>query len=245
MRATGLSRICPIHVLKHGDQRGWLNGSAKGLTCFSPWFLSFPGIQVCSWFKDNSCAGLLNLGCTLVVPGKLRLSEGWAPPQRFWCTWCEVQLGWEWGVTMLHRWFFCLFAFCIFRAVPMAYGSSQARGNEQKCLFRSSAIFLIFWFLGPHLWHVKVPRLGIKVELQLPAYTTTTATPDLSCLCELHHSSWQCWILNPLNEVRDRTCILLDASQIRFCWATMGMPPQVTQTYCQAYYNTHSCTLMQ
>ena len=36
--------------------------------------------------------------------------------------------------------------------------------------------------------------------------------------------SWQCWILNPLNEAHDWTCILMDTSQIRFCWATMGTP---------------------
>ena len=29
-----------------------------------------------------------------------------------------------------------------------------------------------------------------------------------------HHSSWQHWIPNPLSEVRDRTLILMDASQI-------------------------------
>ena len=30
--------------------------------------------------------------------------------------------------------------------------------------------------LGPHLQHVKVPRLGVESELQLPAYAA--ATPD-------------------------------------------------------------------
>ena len=28
---------------------------------------------------------------------------------------------------------------------------------------------------GLHLWHMEVPRLGIRLELQLLAYTTTTA----------------------------------------------------------------------
>ena len=31
-----------------------------------------------------------------------------------------------------------------------------------------------------------------------------------------NHSSWQDWILNPLSEARDRTCILVDTSQIPF-----------------------------
>ena len=32
-------------------------------------------------------------------------------------------------------------------------------------------IFLIFIFLGLQLWHMDVPRLGVKLELQLPACT--------------------------------------------------------------------------
>ena len=48
--------------------------------------------------------------------------------------------------------------------------------------------------------------------------------PDLSHVCNLHHSSWQCWMLNPLSEVRDWTPVLMDISQIRFCSATMGRP---------------------
>ena len=77
-------------------------------------------------------------------------------------------------------------------------------------------LFKIFFFcfLGLHLWHMEVPRLGIKSELQLLAYTTAIATWDLShvCdlshICDLSHSSDQHWILNPLIEARDRTYIL-------------------------------------
>ena len=60
-------------------------------------------------------------------------------------------------------------------------------------------------YLGPHLQHMEVSRLGVKSELQLLAYTTATATPDLSRVCDLHHSSRQCRIINPLNKARDRT----------------------------------------
>ena len=37
--------------------------------------------------------------------------------------------------------------------------------------------------------------------------------------CELHHSSRQCRILNPLNKARDQTCILMGISQVCFCCA--------------------------
>ena len=39
--------------------------------------------------------------------------------------------------------------------------------------------FWPFIFLGPHLWYMEVvPRLGIKLELQLPVYATATAMRD-------------------------------------------------------------------
>ena len=50
-----------------------------------------------------------------------------------------------------------------------------------------------FCFLGPHLWHVEVPRLGVELELQLlataTATTTTTAMWDPSRGCDLYHWS--------------------------------------------------------
>ena len=70
----------------------------------------------------------------------------------------------------------------------------------------------------------EVPRLGVKSELQLPVYTTDTATRDLSRVFELHHSLQQHWIFNPLTGARDQTCVLMDSSQIRFCWSMRGAP---------------------
>ena len=52
---------------------------------------------------------------------------------------------------------------------------------------------------------MQVPRLGVESELQLPAYTTATATWDPSCVFHPHHSSQQRRLLNPLIEARDRT----------------------------------------
>ena len=73
-------------------------------------------------------------------------------------------------------------------------------------------------------WHVQVPGLGVKSELQLPAYTTATATSDPRCIYNLHHSTWQRRILNPLSKARDWTSVLMDTSWVRYLWATMGMP---------------------
>ena len=48
---------------------------------------------------------------------------------------------------------------------------------------------LPFVFLGPHPWHMEVPRLGVESEVQLPASTTPQ----------------QYQILNPRSAARDRT----------------------------------------
>ena len=66
---------------------------------------------------------------------------------------------------------------------------------------------------------MEVPGLGVKSELQPLAYTTATATPDPIRVCNLNHSSQQHRILS---EAKDQTCVLMDASQIYFCWTTKG-----------------------
>ena len=70
-------------------------------------------------------------------------------------------------------------------------------------------------------------RLGVKLQLYPLAYAIATAMPDPSCICNLHHSSWQHQILNSLSEARDQTCFLMYASQIHFCWAMTGTPNYV------------------
>ena len=61
---------------------------------------------------------------------------------------------------------------------------------------------------------MEVPRLGVRLELHLLAYTTAIATWDLSHIFNLHHSLQQCWILNPLSKARDRTHILMDTTWV-------------------------------
>ena len=67
---------------------------------------------------------------------------------------------------------------------------------------------------------MEVPRIGVKLELQLPAYATATAMQDLSFVCDLHHSSQQGQMLNPLIEASDQASNLMIPSRIRFHCAT-------------------------
>ena len=86
--------------------------------------------------------------------------------------------------------------------------------------------------------HMEVPRLGVESELRLPAYTTATAMRDPCHVYDLHHSSWQYQVPNPLSEARDQTCILMDTSWIHFHCGTTGTP---LNSYLHAY--VHMCKI--
>ena len=96
--------------------------------------------------------------------------------------------------------------------------------TKKVLVYMSDFLVFVFFFLGPPLRHMAFSRLGVKSELQLPAYTTTTAPQDPSLVCNLHHSSQQCQILNSLSEARDQTHNLMVPSLIHFCCTTTGTP---------------------
>ena len=52
--------------------------------------------------------------------------------------------------------------------------------EERMKTFLALFVCLLASFLGPHSQHMEVSRLGVKQELQLPAYVTATATSDPS-----------------------------------------------------------------
>ena len=71
------------------------------------------------------------------------------------------------------------------------YQGKQHHYKSQMCVwvfFFFLFIYLFIYFLGPHPWHMEVPRLGLEFKLQLLAYATATAMWDPSCICNPHHS---------------------------------------------------------
>ena len=84
---------------------------------------------------------------------------------------------------------------------------SQINWIQSSILF----YFIYFVFLGLHLRYMEVPRLGVEL-----GYTSASAMPDPSCVCNLHHSSQQCWILNSLYEARNQTCLLTSRILVGF-----------------------------
>ena len=89
---------------------------------------------------------------------------------------------------------------------------------------REGVVELSFFFLGLHPWHMEVPRLGVKLELHLLASTTATAMQDPSCIFDLHYSSWQYQILNPLSEARTEPATSWFLVEFFFHCATTGTP---------------------
>ena len=72
-------------------------------------------------------------------------------------------------------------------------------------------MYLFIFFLWPHLWHMEVPRLGVKQELQLPAYT----------------QPWQHW---PASATYAALCSI---TRSLTHWARPGIKPTYWQRLCQ------------
>ena len=87
--------------------------------------------------------------------------------------------------------------------------------------------FFFFFFL---LFRAAPVAYGVFQARGLIGVTATTATAmqGPSRVCDLHHSSWQRQILNPLREARDQTQNLMVPSRICFCCARTGTPPSWT-----------------
>jgi len=111
---------------------------------------------------------------------------------------------------------------------PGLSGRIAALNHSRDTIFPTIHVCEVFWFvfcfLGPHLWHMESPRLGVESELQLLAYTTATATQHPSHICDLHHSSWQHQILNPLRKARDGTRNLMKNKHKYLYSAPYGCP---------------------
>ena len=132
--------------------------------------------------------------------------------------------------------------FLNFMAIPTAYRSFRPGLNPS---FYSQFFFFFFLVFCPFQGHTRSMRRfsgqGVKSELYPLAYNTATATRDLSLVCHLHHSSWQCCqILNPLSKARDRTHSLMVPSQDSFllCHDRNSCSQILNQLYISLFKNT-------
>ena len=85
--------------------------------------------------------------------------------------------------------------------------------KSTSAFFSGFGFFVCFWFLifRAHPWPMEVLRLGVESELQLLSHATATATRDPSLICDLHCSSQQCQVPDPLSKARDSTYTIMDS----------------------------------
>ena len=101
--------------------------------------------------------------------------------------------------------------------ILIGFVTTEPQRERQWCdfiLFVCLFIYLfVFFVLCPHLRHMEVPR---------PPYATATATQDPSQFCDLHHSSWQRQIPNPLSKTRVEPASSWMLVGLVKHWATTG-----------------------
>ena len=107
----------------------------------------------------------------------------------------------------------CLFLMAAPTAQPWKF-LGQGLNLSSSLSRRSPILFFVFVFVC--FFRVEpVAHGGSRARGQIRDVATTTARPDPSLVCDLHHSSRPCRILNPLSEARDRTWVLVDTSRVR------------------------------
>ena len=88
--------------------------------------------------------------------------------------------------------------------------------SQEPCVVAPKHQPLFFFFF---LLFMAVPAAyrSSQARVRITSIATASATQGLSCIWDLHHSSWQHRLPDLLSKVRDWTCILMNTSQICFC----------------------------
>ena len=86
---------------------------------------------------------------------------------------------------------------------------------EFTIIFKSFSFFFFGLFLGLHLKHMEVPRLGNKSQLQ-PAPQLQPQQCGIRAASATYTTAYRnASSLSPLSEARDQTCVFMDASWVR------------------------------
>ena len=131
---------------------------------------------------------------------------------------CDGKLKWYIQNYLLALWHFKIYFVPLTQLLLLQYRTKNyiiLNGCSISYNCKISYTYIFAFYSHTHsTW--RFPGQGSN-QLQQLAYATATAMQDLSHVCDLHHSSWQHWILNPLCEARDQTFNLMVTSQICFC----------------------------
>ena len=103
---------------------------------------------------------------------------------------------------------------------PMILGMNWwVLGVGERTLFLFSSFFLLFGAVLTAYGSARARGwIGAAVACLHHSHSHTSSSHN----CNLHHNSWQRWILDLLSEAREQTHILMDTSRIHHCWVTRG-----------------------
>ena len=79
-----------------------------------------------------------------------------------------------------------------------------------------SRFYSFFFFLRAAPTAFGISQARGRIRATAASLPTATAMPDPSCVCDLHHRSWQHQIFNLLSKARDQTC------EHVFSWVIVG-----------------------
>ena len=149
------------------------------------------------------------LVCEQKISDWLTLLEVWPVP------WALTNLWYYFFHELLHLLLF--FALSIYSCLVKQFWTLNTPQIKYFSFSFYYYYFLSFWHLLGHsrgTW--RFPGQGSNRSCSCQAYATATPTQDPIHVCNLHHSSQQRWILNPLSEARDWTPNLMVISR-RVC----------------------------
>ena len=111
----------------------------------------------------------------------------------------------------------------VLKAVPIYVDSLSwfnAPPNESFISGKNS----FFFFNKGHTCSISSSQARSRFGAVAATLHHSQSKQDLNPVRNLHHSSQQCWILNPWSEARDQTCVLMGTSRVYCHWAATGTP---------------------
>ena len=105
--------------------------------------------------------------------------------------------------------------------VKIIFNKSTSTDGE-RCRTKEGFIYLFIYLLfRAALRAIWMSQAKSQIRATVAGLHHSHSHTDI---CNLYYSSWQCQILKPLIEARDRTQSLLVTSRIRFHCTTKGTP---------------------
>ena len=102
---------------------------------------------------------------------------------------------------------------------------------------KKALIYFVCLFVFQGNNHMYISRIGVESSQSFSCLLTpVTAIRDWSHICDLHHNSQKCQVLNPLGKARDQTWVLMDTTCVCNPWSHSDYSPK--QLLCSKIVST-------